>query len=123
MSEAVSIKVHGLRELNSALKHYNKELKKELEVDLRLAAQTVADEARKLFASYDEKSAAGFRPRIRGLGRVVVEQRRGRTTGFHPDYGALQMRRALLPALARKQEEVVKSLERMLDDLGHREGF
>ena len=44
------------------------------------------------------RSAAGFRSRVKGFGRVMVEQRRRKTTGLRGDYGALQMQQALIPA-------------------------
>ena len=117
------VRVHGLRELHSALKRYDERLKHELESELKQAGQIVADDARSRFSRYDEKSAAGFRPRLRGFGRVVVEQRKRRTTGQHPDYGALQMRRALLPAVMSNEEKVVEALDGMLDRLGREAGF
>lgn len=120
---AETVRIKGIRELNSALARYDKELKKELERELRDAAQKVADSARARFAGIDQKSAMGFRPRIRGFGRVVVEQRYRKTTGQHPNFGSLQMRRALLPALASESDNVVRALEGMLDRLGLEEGF
>jgi hypothetical protein len=64
----------------------------------------------------------GFRTRVRG-GSVFVEQSRGRTTGEHPEFGVLQMERALLPALSGREDEVTRSLEDMLDTLGRKGGF
>lgn len=119
----VSVKVHGLRELNSALKKVDRELARELESELRDAAQLVAETARAKFSVIDARSAMGFRPRIRGFGRVVVEQRRRRTTGQHPEFGSLQMRRALLPALREDEPKVIEAIEGMLDRLGHGAGF
>ena len=118
-----TVKVKGLRELNSALKRYDRELGKDLERGLRDAAQIVAENARSRFSVIDARSAGGFRPRIRGFGRVVVEQRYRRTTGQHPEFGSLQMRRALLPAMREEEPMVVKTIEGLLDRLGAEEGF
>lgn len=118
-----TVRIKGLRELNSALKRYDRDLKKDLERELRGAAQIVAESARSKFSSIDQRSAMGFRPRIRGFGRVVVEQRYGRTTGQHPEFGSLQMRRALLPALKEDEPVVIAALEGMLDRIGREEGF
>lgn len=118
-----TLRVSGLRELHSALKRYDNELKKELERELREAAKIVSVEAAGLFGGVSARAAAGFRPRVRGFGRVAVEQRLGRTTGQRPDFGSLQMRTALLPALEAKQDEVVNHIEGMLDRLGRKEGF
>lgn len=99
------------------------DLNKEIDDELKKAAGIVRDEAQSRFQSIDARSAAGFRPRLKGFGRAFVEQSRRRTTGQHPEYGALQMRRALLPALSEKQDEVVEQLDRMLGRLGGDYGF
>jgi hypothetical protein len=116
------VKVKGLRELVSALRKADKRLAKDLRKGLREAAVIVQRDAAERFASIDARSAAGFRPRVRGP-RAAVEQRLRRTTGQHPDFGALQMRRALMPALDAKAGEVEKKLEDILDRLGNKAGF
>lgn len=118
-----TVRVKGLRELQRALKNIDSDLRKEIDVALREAAQKVAEDARSKFAGIDSRSASGFRPRIRGFGRVVVEQRLKRTTGQHPEFGSLQMRRALLPALGENQEHVIDTLDNLLDTLGRSNGF
>jgi len=117
------VEVHGLRELNRALKRIDKELNRELEKELREAGNLVRDNARELFSAIDARSAAGFSTRLRGFGTVVVEQRRGRTTGQHPEFGSLQMSRALLPARSQEFPKVVDHLDSMLDRLGRENGF
>ena len=118
-----TVRVKGLRELQRALKNVDDDMRKEIDVALREAAQKVAEDARSKFAGIDARSASGFRPRIRGFGRVVVEQRLRRTTGQHPEFGSLQMRRALIPALGENQEHVIDTLDHLLDTLGRRNGF
>src|SRR3990170_2322475 len=98
-------------------------LSEDIDRELKEAAGLVAEEARSLFVRYDARSAAGFRPRTKGFGRALVEQRRRRTTGRHPEFGALQMRKALLPGLWHKANEVEHRLEEMIDRLGGRYGF
>ena len=73
------------------------------------------------FSSIDVRSAAGFRSRVKGFGRVMVEQRRRKTTGLRGDYGVLQMQRALLPSRAENEPRVVRSIDNMLETLG--QGF
>lgn len=107
----------------SALKKYDSGLKKQVEARLLEAANRVAADARGRFSDVDNRSAAGFRPRLRGFSRVVVEQRLRRKTGDRPDYGALQMTKALLPAMAENQEKVIEDLDRMLDELARRSDF
>lgn len=118
-----TIRVRGLRELQRDFKKMSGDLSKEVDRELKEAAGIVAEEARSLFSSYDSRSASGFRPRVKGFGRAFVEQSRRRTTGKRPDYGALQMRRALLPALGSKQAEVIERLDKMLGRLGDDNGF
>jgi hypothetical protein len=52
-----------------------------------------------------------------------VEQRRRKTTGQHPEFGSLQMRRALLPAMREEEPQVLEALENMLEGLGRSNGF
>jgi len=101
----------------------SKELSKDLDRELREIGDVVAQEARALFSDYDARSAMGFRSRTRGFGRVEVEQRRRKTTGQHPEFGSLQMRKALLPARARKRDEIYDRVDRMLGRLGGDYGF
>ena len=117
-----TVRVEGLRELQRALRNYDKELGKELRKELKAAAEIVADQARSLFSGINPASAAGFKPRARGAS-AFVEQSKRRTTGQHPSFGALQMRMALLPVLVSKEPYVINHLEGMLDRLGNQEGF
>ncbi len=112
------VKLIGLRQLHKKLKDYDDGLKRELEVKLRDAGDIVATGAQQRFSAIDVRSAAGFRSRVKGFGRVVVEQRRRKTTGLRGDYGTLQMERALLPSRADNHQRVVDSMENMLQTLG-----
>lgn len=120
-SEAV--RVHGLRQLGRAFKAADADLNRGLNRELLSVGQIVADDARRRFNAIDERSAAGFRPRMRGFGRLEVEQRRRRKTGKRPDYGALQMRRALLPARSANTERVVDALDDLLGRMERDNGF
>jgi hypothetical protein len=117
-----TVRVTGLRELQAAFRKIDKQLSKELRVELREAGKIVQQEATSLFSRVDARSAAGYKVRVRGKG-VAVEQSLGRTTGQHAQYGTLQMRRALQPALESKESAVVDRLEQMLDKLGSNAGF
>lgn len=117
-----TVRVTGLRELQAAFRKMDKELSKELRDNLREAGKIVQQEATSLFSGVDARSAAGYKVRVRAKG-VAVEQSLGRTTGQHAQYGALQMKRALTPALEAKESAVVDRLEQMLDTIGNRAGF
>lgn len=118
-----TVRVRGLRELQRDFKKMSGDLNKEVDRELKEAAGIVSEEARSRFVAYNSGSAAGFRPRVKGFGRAFVEQSRRRKTGKRPDYGALQMRKALLPALGAKQNEVIERLDKMLGRLGGDYGF
>jgi hypothetical protein len=60
------------------------------------------------------RSAAGYKVRVRQRG-VAVEQSLKRTTGLHPEWGAYQMRHALLPALDETAPETDRRMELALD--------
>ena len=118
-----AIKVEGLRELERALRASDKDAAKGLRKELREAAKVVALDARGKFAGVDGFSAMGIRPRVRAGLVAVAEQSRKRTTGKRPDYGSLQMRRALVPALWDKRDEIEERVELMLDSVGRSNGF
>lgn len=117
---AGTVQVRGLRELQRDFKKMSGGLSKDVDKELRGAAKIVSDEARSLSAShgFSQRSVTGLRPRTKGFGRAFVEQSRRKTTGKRGDFGAMQMQRVLLPALARKQDDVVKALDKMLARLG-----
>lgn len=119
---AGSVKVKGLRELRRDFRRIDKSLDKEVREGLKQAAEPVRQAAADLFSGVDARSAAGYKVRVRQRG-VAVEQSRKRTTGLHPEFGTLQMRRALLPALASREGEVVEAVEDILDRLADRNGF
>lgn len=118
-----TIVVKGLRELQRDLKRMSSDLNKEIDKEMREAAKIVSEEARSRLSAYSARSAMGIRPRLRGFGRAFAEQSRKKTTGKHPEWGAFQMRRAFLPALAAKQEEVIERVDDMLARLGGDYGF
>jgi hypothetical protein len=112
-----TVKVEGLKQLDRALKQTDKEAAKGLRKELREAAKVVAMDARQKFMGVDGRSAMGIRPRVRSGLVAVAEQSRKRTTGKRPDYGALQMRSALMPALRENQDEVIRRVDDMLERL------
>lgn len=113
---AQAVKVRGLNEFLRATAKADKETKKRIRRRFKEVGDIVRRDAAGSFARYDAKSAGGFRPVVRTRG-VVVEQRYGRTTGQHPEFGALQMRRALIPAVESNQDRIVAEFEKALDEL------
>ena len=119
---AEAIRVSGLSDVQRAFSKVDKALAKDLRTELRQAGDVVRDDATARFGRISARTAADFRTVVRRRG-VAVEQRRGRTTGKRPDFGALQLREALEPALDAKQSAVVDQLDGMLDRIGRDAGF
>lgn len=120
---AGTVRVHGLDQLVRDFRKLEGGLAQEVRKELGEAGKIVALDARSRFEGIQPRSAASIRQRLRGAATVVVEQRKGKTTGKRADFGRLQMARAFLPALESKSGEVTRNLEQMLDRLGRRAGF
>ena len=106
--------VTNLRDFLKATSKAEKGSRKLVREQYRTVGDIVKVEGTRRFLKYDAASAAGFRTIVRQRG-VSVEQSKKRTTGKHWKYGALQMRKALIPALDAKEEEVVGQFERAMD--------
>src|SRR4029077_5411838 len=98
MAQGATLRVEGYRQLMQALAKSDKATRKAVRDELRHAGDQVKTGASLRFARTDARSAAGYRTRVRQRG-VAVEQSLRKTTGKHPEFGALQMRRALIPSL------------------------
>lgn len=117
-----SIKVKGLKELDSAFKAMDKGLQKELRSDIKRIVEPVAVDARRLAARFGNKTAGGLQAGARaGVG--VVRQRMRRTTGAHPEFAGLLVATAMQPALDRNEDVVVRGVEDLIDRVADREGF
>ncbi len=111
-----------MRELQRDFRKIDKGLAKEVRDGLREGGDIVRVEASSRFTRYDARSAAGYKTRVRQRG-VAVEQSIGRTTGKRPDFGRLQMDRALEPALEDKRDQVIDSVDKVLGRLAGDNGF
>jgi len=108
------MRVKGYREFVRATNRAGLESRRAVRTAFREIGEPVRAEAQRLFEKYDARSAAAFRIGVTQRG-VFVEQGIRKTTGTSPDYGALQMRKALVPALRLKHTDVEKAMERALD--------
>lgn len=106
--------VKGYRELMRATALADKQSKRTIREEFRQVGERVRQEAAVSFASVSPRTAAGYRTRVRQRG-IAVEQSLRKTTGTRPDFGRLQMRRALLPALYGNADNLERDLERALD--------
>lgn len=115
------VRVEGLRELVKATGGYKTALAKEIRAELIVGAKLVSTDARSRMTRIDAKSAMGLVPFAKATGVSGVKQRKKkRLNPGRGDYGALQMRKALLPALWSKRDDIERNIERMLDKLGGR---
>lgn len=113
--------MEGLREFLRAAAKAEKDTKKKIRARFREVGEIVRRDAAARFSSTDAKTAGGYRVSVRQRG-VSVEQRLGKTTGKRGDFGALQMRKALIPASQSKLDEIEREMERALDDLAREFG-
>lgn len=130
MAAPYTTRVRGLREFYVGCARISRTLPRELQRELRDLAEPVASTARGHAEAegWGPKAAGGIRATASakaaaGAGGASVVQRNRKTTGDHPNFGPLQMRKALLPAAAEHEDEIVEGVERMLDRLTSEEGF
>lgn len=122
MAEQQGIIVHDYANFVKSFRDMEKAEAKRQRERLRSVGAIVKTAATALMAPIDARSAAGYRVLVRQRG-VAVGQALKKTTGLRADFGVLQMRRALLPALDRNQEELNRQLTEMLDQIAREEGF
>ena len=108
------IRVTGYTQVVKGLKDVDKATRKAVRDDLRHAGDDVKQGAAARFARYDTRTAAGYRTYVRQRG-VSVEQSLRKTTGRHPQFGTLQMVRALIPSLDANEEKTAAAVEESLD--------
>lgn len=116
---ASTVQVKGLKEFIRACDAADKETKKLVRGRLREIAEPVLRDAQSKLSRYDARSASRLGISVRRVGTVSVEQRLRRTTGAHPQFGALQMSEVLIPALDENADQIERRFEQALDDLIH----
>lgn len=112
-----AVRVKGVRELIRAADAAGGATKKDVRDTIRRVGEGVRSGAQSRFAQYDAKSAARFGVTVRRTGVVAVEQRLRRTTGQRPNFGRLQMTRALEPSLEANEDNLVREMDDALDDV------
>lgn len=111
-----TVRITGLREFVRALNKADKETRKLVLERLKRVGEQVRTDAARRFSPISARSAEGYRLRARVTG-VFVEQSLRKTTGKHPTYGALQMRRALIPALIAHEADLQHEMGEAIDDI------
>jgi hypothetical protein len=117
-----TVRVHGIREVNAAFRKVDAKLARQFGDDLKKAAIPVLEEARQLEQQWPGASIGTIRIKRSGP-RVFVEQSARKKTGLRPDFGALQMHSALIPALEDKSTTVFVEVERILNHYASSAGF
>jgi hypothetical protein len=112
-----TVRVRGYREFQRAIRFAGPDARRETRSAFQDVGESVRSEASRRFAPIDRESASAYVVRSRARG-VAVESRKRKTTGKRPDFGALQMRLALLPAAAVKESETERRLETAFDRVG-----
>jgi len=119
LPQAETFRVEGYREFMRACTRAEPDTKRYVRQAFRQVGDAVRADASSLFAPYDARSAARFRTYITQNG-VAVGQSLRKTTGKRGDYGALQMRKALLPALHRQRHATEQAFEHAIDQIADR---
>jgi hypothetical protein len=112
---AYSVKVTGLRETIRAFKKAEGDLGKQLKGRLVEVGNIVAREADTRGSRY--AGIGAYKTVAYSSGSVLVRQSKGKVTGQRGDFGSLQMRNVLEPALVSKENEVIRELEDVIDDV------
>lgn len=114
MAQGATVRVNGYREFLRAINRADRESKRYVRTTFAHVGESVRREATSRFLPIDVRSATSYRVVVRTRG-IAVEQTRRRTTGKRPDFGRLQMRRALVPALEANAHTLERELEHALD--------
>jgi hypothetical protein len=115
-----TVRVQGLRECLRALHTIDRDTKKVVLAGLRAAAVPVAGDANRRLDRYQGIGPITTRASQSG---VFIQQSRRKVTGKRADFGALQMRKGLIPAAEGGGEEFVSRVDEALGLLIHAEGF
>ena len=117
--------VSGYKEFMKATQYAGRDVKREVRQAFRKVGAEVREDAERNFSRYGSSSsarrthtmsAAGYRVSVRQRG-VEVESARRKTTGRHPEYGVVQMRRGLIPAKESNEPMARARMERAMDEV------
>lgn len=116
-----TVRVEGLKETVRAFNKLDRSVSKELQKELKTAAEPVVSSARSKVGRYAGASVSTIGARTRGASTYVA-QRAKKVTGQRGDFGFKQQRK-LEEALEENEEKVIEGVERALDRLTRSEGF
>ena len=117
-----TVRVRGLSQTIRAFSVLEKGVRAEILGELRSIAEPVARDSQDLLSGYQGISLATIRPRTSVRGAFVTQGAR-KVTGQRPDFGSLQMRKGLIPALEAHADELEPAVGNALDRLTRAAGF
>lgn len=117
----MTVRVRGLREVQRGVRNFNESVGKDLTAELKKAAEPVAASARQKLTRYQGVSL-NVQP-VAFAASVRVRQQQRKVTGLRGDFGALQMRRAFIPALTEQAPNVVRNIETAIDRFADQAGL
>lgn len=115
------VRIRGLREMQRAFRKLALEIGPELRGKLAQVVEPIAQSARAR-QRWVGASAGTIGPRVTVAGAAVTQRAR-KVTGQRPDYGALQMRESMIPALEEHGEDIEAAAGAAIDDLTREAGF
>lgn len=117
-----AVRIRGLRETQRAFKRMSGTLDVTLREHLKRTAEPVAREAQSIASQWQGAKTSTIGPRVVQAG-VFVTQRARTVSGLRGDFGSLQMRKAMIPALEHHVDTVERGAEEALDVIEHIGGF
>lgn len=120
------IVVEGYAQLDRAFRKVSKEVdpqaSKRMRGEFKRAAEPVAATAREKISRYQGASLQTIHPVAYARGVYVVQDAR-KVSGLRGDFGLLQMRTGLEPALEQNKALVLREIEGALDRIAGEAGF
>lgn len=106
----VRVNQRGIKELLARTDKLDRKTKMMVRDGLRDAAEPIRLSAVRKFSAYDVRTAQNYRTVVRRTGVIRVEQRLGKTTGRRGDFGRLQMRKGLIPAMTEQHAAAMQKV-------------
>lgn len=117
-----TVRVRGLTQTIRAFSVLEKGVRAEILGELRSIAEPVARDAQEKLSGYAGISLGTIGPRTSVRGAFVTQRAR-KVTGRRPDFGSLQMRKGLIPALEEHADDIEPAVGEALDRLTRAAGF
>lgn len=111
----MAVQIKGLHEVVRGFNKVHRATSREIQTELKKAAEPVATAGREKISRYTGASVGTITPRASGAS-VFVTQRARKVTGLRGDFGGLQQRR-LDEALNENEDVVERRVENALDRL------